>query len=164
MHSFIGCTWQMALTAVAGLNLLLLVYGSFTNLRTLTSTNNMFIFRVAAEIRQTLWIHTMKRGQSFKGYGQRLLPYRHFHSISRQSFTLVWPAFYNILLLTYVWIRVYNVPYVWIRVYNVPICFLVFLREKKKKKNYTVEWPTFISPYLSPCRIIPPRKGLRKME
>lgn len=154
----------MALTAVAGLNLLLLVYGSFTNLRTLTSTNNMFIFRVAAEIRQTLWIHTMKRGQSFKGYGQRLLPYRHFHSISRQSFTLVWPAFYNILLLTYVWIRVYNVPYVWIRVYNVPICFLVFLREKKKKKNYTVEWPTFISPYLSPCRIIPPRKGLRKME
>lgn len=53
IHSFIGCTRQMALTIVAGLNLLRLGYEPFANLRALTITNNIGVVRVVEKIRQT---------------------------------------------------------------------------------------------------------------
>lgn len=43
----------MALTIVAGLNLLLLGYEPFANLRALTITNNIGVVRVVEKIRQT---------------------------------------------------------------------------------------------------------------
>lgn len=43
----------MALATVAGLNLLLSVYESFTDSQTLAVANNMFIFKVAGTIRPT---------------------------------------------------------------------------------------------------------------
>ena len=112
-----------ALTMGTGPNLLLLVYESFTNVRTLTSRNNIFILRVAGN-NQVNFInpHFGENTEMPKAVGNGFY-HEAFSLYFRQLWTLVWPAFYSILLLTYAQIRVYNIP----------ICFLVFRGEKINK-------------------------------
>ena len=124
MHS-LTCSMHMtnALTVGTGLNSLPLAHEPFTNLRTLTSMNNIFILRVPGN-NQVNFInpHFGESTEMPKAVGDSFY-HEAFSRYFRQLWTPVWPAFYSILLLTYAWIRVYNVP----------ICFLVFRGEKINK-------------------------------
>lgn len=140
MNAFIhSLTRRMLyLTMGTGLNSLLLVPESFTHLRTLTSTNNIFILsgrKQSSELyKSTLW-----REWDAKSCGRDSFCHEAFSRYFRQLWTRVWPAFHSSLLLTYAWIRVHSVP----------VCFLVSMG---KKINKITLWsdPFFCLPLFIP--------------
>lgn len=81
IHSFVRRAQDNVLTMGTGLNSLLLVPESFTHLRTLTSTNNIFILRVAGNNRVNFYKSTLESTEMPKAVGDSFAM-KHFHAIS----------------------------------------------------------------------------------
>lgn len=128
----------MASAIVVGLNVLLEVYESFTDLRTLVIMNDTFIFSLVADPGHTVQGHTMKRRETSYCWWVPAIPIMTFSLPFQEIIAMLgWPLFHNIFLLTYVSIRVYSVPNL----------FSDF--SQKKKTQYIIEHPIFYqSPFI----------------
>lgn len=143
MHSFIHGTHR-----TDGINKL---WKRICYLRSLTLMNSMFTFTQAAKIRQPFQVHIRKEtasGSSLWALAATIMtPTLPFQACMPWGSLLFTTSSYRLLSAS-----------------GSPICFLVLLGKKKNKQNYIMGWSIFTSPCLSSCRIIHPRKGLRKME
>lgn len=139
------------LTMGTGLNSLLLVPESFTHLRIPTSTNNIFILRVAGNNRRNFINPRFGESRDAKKLWATASGHEAFHAILVMNSSLALPS----IAASY-WLM----PGSGFTVSQV--CFLVFHGEKIKL-HYGVT-PFLSASCLSPRRIIPPRKGVRKME